>query len=104
MQFFPWAKRKHYHPDPTVLKFSTCSKCGHLILSGHVWNKAVVRKSQGIEAGAIFGKECAPSYDEVHRLADDSVRYYRRTEAGLESCIPHEDDFLVAPPENMPTR
>ena len=98
---FPWAKREHCHPDPTTLKYSTCSRCGHLILSRHLWNKTVVSKSQGIEAGAIFGRECAPSYDEVHRLADDSICYYRRTEAGLEVCIPDKSDFLVVPPENM---
>lgn len=55
-----------------------------------------------LEVGAIFGKECAPSYDEVHRLADDSIRYYLRTGAGLEKCDPLDGEFLVEPPENMP--
>lgn len=78
---FPWAKRKHYHADPSFLKYTTCSKCGHVLLTGHVDNKKVQvidRSGDGtITHNEIYGLSCAPSYDIKEIGIDGKVRFYR---------------------------
>uniref|UniRef100_A0A6M3XU32 Uncharacterized protein n=1 Tax=viral metagenome TaxID=1070528 RepID=A0A6M3XU32_9ZZZZ len=77
----PWAKKKHYHPDPTLFKYGVCSGCGHLILMGQVRNKVVIvgNKSTGITIthNETYGESCAPPWDAKEIGADGEVRYYK---------------------------
>lgn len=77
----PWAKREHYHPDPTLIKYAVCSGCGHLILIGHVRNKAVrvLDRSKGgtIERNELYGESCAPQWDIKEIAIDCKVRFYK---------------------------
>ncbi len=78
---FPWAKKSHYHPDPTLLKYMVCSGCGHLILTGQVRNKLVIvfDKSTGttITHNEVYGESCAPSWDTKEIGMDGKIRYYK---------------------------
>lgn len=78
---FPWAKRDHTHPDPTLSKHGVCSGCGHLILMGQVRNKVVrvLDRSQGgtIEHNEVYGESCAPEWDTREIGIDGEVRYYK---------------------------
>ena len=75
----PWAKRKHYHGDPTLLKYVTCAKCRHLLLVGHVENQRVevVDRSKGVSYTELYGKSCAPEYDRKEIALDGKVRFYK---------------------------
>lgn len=78
---FPWAKRNHIHPDPTLLKYGVCAGCGHLILMGQVRNKIVrvLDRSKGgtIEWNEVFGESCAPEWDTKEIGMDSEIRYYK---------------------------
>lgn len=78
---FPWAKRKHTHPDPTLLKYGVCSGCGHLILMGQVRNKRVrvFDRSKGgtVEWTETYGESCAPEWDTREIAMDGEIRYYK---------------------------
>ena len=78
---FPWAKRQHYHADPTFLKYTTCAKCHHLLLIGHVDNQRVkvIDRSHGYTAThtELYGKSCAPQYDQKEIAIDGAVRLYK---------------------------
>ena len=79
----PWAKRHHTHPDPGLFKYEVCSKCGHLILTGHVENKKVSItdkhscKPCTVERTAIYAKSCAPPYDHIEIAIDGITRFYK---------------------------
>ena len=78
---FPWAKRKHYHGDPSFLKYTTCSKCRHVLLTGHVDNKRVQvidRRGGGtITHNEIYGVSCAPGYDRKEIAINGKIRFYK---------------------------
>ena len=78
---FPWAKRKHYHADPSFLKYDTCAKCRHLLLIGHVENQRVevIDKSKGVTLSytELYGKSCAPRYDRKEIAIDGKIRFYK---------------------------
>ena len=78
---WPWAKRKHYHPDLTLTKYATCAGCRHLILVGHVENKEVevFDRSKGTTISHIelYGKSCAPGYDRKEIALDGKIRFYK---------------------------
>lgn len=75
----PWAKRKHSHSDPTLLRDSVCSGCGHLILTGQVRNKLVhvSDRAKGLEYNEVYGESCAPGYDLKEIAIDGAVRFYK---------------------------
>ena len=76
----PWAKRQHHHLDPALLKYTTCSKCRHLLLDGHVENKRVevIDRSKGATLSwtETYGKSCAPEYDRKEIGIDGEIRFY----------------------------
>ncbi len=78
---FPWAKRHHYHADPTLMKYTTCSKCRHVLLTGHVDNKRVTvvdrRRGGTITHNEIYGLSCAPDYDRKEINIDGKIRFYK---------------------------
>ena len=86
---FPWAKKKHYHSDPTLFKYGVCSGCGHLISMGQIRNKRVqvLDRSQGgtITSTEIYGESCAPVFDTKEIGMDGEIRYYKDG-AQIEHC------------------
>lgn len=78
--WIPWAKRNHYHSDPTLLKYGVCSGCGHLILVGQVRNKyiRVIDRIQGLEFKEIYGESCAPGYHLKEIGLDGEVKHFEK--------------------------
>lgn len=85
----PWATKRHYHGDPTLLKYGVCSKCGHLILNGHVNNQVVSIRAWGMTWGATYAKQCAPCFDHLELAPDRTVHAYNDKVEVLE--IPEKD-------------
>lgn len=73
---WPWAKRDHYHPDRTLLRYDTCERCGHLILASHVSVVSVRVQSGGLGGGFLCGAGCTPNYDYIDIGVDGKPSYY----------------------------
>src|SRR3990167_2371237 len=93
---WPWARRDHTHFDYALLKYTTCFRCGHMVLSGHVRTKKVRAKVSselghgGVESTAVFGESCAPLYDFVEKGPDGVKHYYLVTDEKLTEIDPGE--------------
>ena len=89
---FPWALRNHYHGDPTLLRYGVCSRCGHVILMGHVENHKVSIRAWGLTWGATYSKGCAPAFTHLELAPDKTVHAYIDSEEGrVETAIPAKD-------------
>lgn len=76
---WPWAKREHYHLDPTFLRYNVCSNCGHLLLTDHVENRRVEvhDRHRCVFFNEIYAKGCAPNYSRKEIGIDGEASYYR---------------------------
>jgi len=84
----PWALQNHYHGDPTLLKYGACSRCGHLILMGHVKNGRVSIRAWGITWGASYSKACTPTFTHLELAPDKTVRAYQEVGGGRIEMLP----------------
>jgi len=86
---FPWALQKHYHGDPTLSKYAVCSRCGHLILTGHVSNGRVSIRAWGITWSAAYSKACAPTFTHLELAPDRTVHAYQEVGGGRIELLPN---------------
>ncbi len=84
----PWAQRRHYHGDPTLFKYDTCGRCGHLILTDHVENRRVSIRAWGATWGDVYGKSCAPVFNHVELAPDRTVHAYTDSEGQGVEVLP----------------
>jgi len=90
MKRLPWALRNHYHGDLTLLKYGTCSRCGHMILMGHVANGRVSIRAWGVTWGARYSKACTPGFNHLELTPDRIVHAYSNTDSGRVELLPEE--------------
>lgn len=99
----PWAPRQHKHADTSLFRYFTCSRCGHLVMSGHVGNVVVEARLQGAIIHSQYGASCAPVFSLLEMAADTTVRVYTSENKELrpEEMSPQDRQELERMKERM---
>jgi hypothetical protein len=90
LAWFPWALRRHSHADPTLFKYGTCGRCGHLILSRQVGNCRVSIRAWGANWGATYAKACAPGFTHLELAPDRTVHAYSGEDGERVEMLPDD--------------
>ena len=68
-----------------MFRDSTCSGCGHLVLSKHVSVRQLTIKADNVETGEVFGAGCDPGFDLAKILPDGTwTRWTGNSEDGWD--------------------